>query len=116
MLAMAVVFATASTSAVTSDTNSTFSCLLYLSGVGTGLAALSLIDATVASFPMGSAVALMASRCLTRTCSVLYSSRIQPVLTGLLGLVWLRSMTCTVSHQSTTSVASTGTLPTSHWV
>ena len=113
---MAVVFATTSASAVASDADSTFSCLLYLSSISTGLAALGLIDTAVASFPMGSTMALMATCCLTRTCSVLYSSRIQPVLTGLLGLVWLRSMTCTVSHQSTTSVASTGTLPTSHWV
>ena len=61
---MAVVFATASTSAVASNTNSAFGCLFYLSSVSAGLAALGLIDTAVASFPMGSTVATSS---LTRT-------------------------------------------------
>jgi hypothetical protein len=75
-----------------------------------------LIDTAMASFPMGSTVTLMATSCLTGTCCVLYTRRIQPVLTGLLRLVWLRSVGCAVCDQPSTSIASASTLTTSYWV
>jgi hypothetical protein len=84
MLAMAVVFGTTSASAIASNADPTLGSLLDLSSVSASLTALSLIDTAVASFPMGSAVAVMATCCFTRTSSVRYSCRIQPLLTGLL--------------------------------